>query len=446
MSRFAIPASRSARAFVAAALSAILCAPAFAVSADAPETIAIVHARAYTLTTAEPVVDATIVIRDGRIARVAAHGAVPAGARVVDAGGRTVTPGLFNSATQLGLTQVSSTDDTVDGAVKASPLGAAFDVQYALDGNGEPVRHARAEGVTRAIALPSGSGYAPFLGQGALIRLIPGEAILERPRALMAVSIGGSAAANAGGSRAATWQLLRNALDEARALQRSSGGRGLAPRDQLLNHLDAQALLPVLDRRTPLLIQVDRESDIRQAIRLADEEGVRVIVCGGAEAWRVADALAAHRIAVILDPFANLPDNFDQLGARLDNAALLQRAGVLVAFALVDTFSGVYKTYNAGGVLREAAGLAVANGVPWIDALKAITLNPARIWGGDARFGTLAAGQDADLVIWEGDPLDVSGWPTAVYIAGRPVSLETHQTALLRRYRSAAPTATPAPR
>ncbi len=425
------------KALVLATLAALLaCAPAHA------ETIAIVHAKAYTLTAAEPIDDATIVMREGRIESVVAHATAPADARVVDATGRIVTPGLFNSATGLGLVEVSSTDDTVDQAVKTSPLGAAFDVQYALNGNGEPVRQARAEGVARAIALPTGSGGAPFLGQGALIHLLPGVSILERPGAVMVVGIGGSASSGVGGSRSAAWQILRNALDEARAFK-PAAGREATPRDQLLNHLDAEALQPVLSRQVPLLIQAERESDIRQAIRLMEDENVRVILCGGAEAWRAAGALAAHHIPVILDPFADLPDSFDQLGARLDNAALLQRAGVLIAFALTDTFSSVYKTYNAGSVLREAAGLAVANGLPWIEALKALTLNPASIWGAAGHFGALAAGEDADLVIWEGDPLDVSGWPAAVFLAGQPVSLNTRQTALRDRYRPAA--STPAP-
>ena len=427
------------KALVLATLAALLpCAPADA------ETIAIVHAKAYTLTAAEPIEDATIVMREGRIESVIAHAPAPADARVVDATGRIVTPGLFNSATGVGLVEVSSTDDTVDQAVKASPLGAAFDVQYALNGNGEPVRQARAEGVARAIALPTGSGAAPFLGQGALIHLLPGMSILERSGAVMVVGIGGSASSGVGGSRSAAWQILRNALDESRAFKRPADGREATPRDQLLNHLDAEALQPVLSRQVPLLIQAERESDIRQAIRLMEDENVRVILCGGAEAWRAADALAAHHIPVILDPFADMPDSFDQLGARLDNAALLQRAGVLIAFALTDTFSSVYKTYNAGGVLREAAGLSVANGLPWIEALKALTLNPASIWGATGHFGALAAGEDADVVIWEGDPLDVSGWPAAVFLAGQPVSLRTRQTALLDRYRSAA--STPAPR
>ena len=415
------------KALVLATLAALLpCAPAHA------ETIAIVHAKAYTLTAAEPIEDATIVMREGRIESVVAHAPAPADARVVDATGRIVTPGLFNSATGVGLVEVSSTDDTVDQAVKASPLGAAFDVQYALNGNGEPVRQARAEGVARAIALPTGSGGAPFLGQGALIHLLPGMSILERPGAVMVVGIGGSASSGVGGSRSAAWQILRNALDEAKRYRTER--HGLDARDQLLNHLDAEALAPVLDGRMPLAISAQRESDIRQAIDLARDEHVRVIVIGGAEAWRVADLLAEAKIPVVLDPFANLPYSLDRIGARGDNAALLQKAGVVIAFGLTDDLSSVFTSHLAGEALREAAGLAVSNGLTWDQALMAVTVNPAAIWGVTDHYGTLAPGKDADLVIWHGDPLDVSSWPEAVFVRGLRASLKTRQGELRDRY------------
>jgi imidazolonepropionase-like amidohydrolase len=400
----------------------------------AGETLAIVHARAWTNTGAatHPLDDATIVVRAGKIVSVAAGLAPPPGAKVIDANGRLVTPGLMNASTQLGLVEVSDVDQTADDAVKASPLGAAFDIQYALNPNSESIAIARADGLTRAIAAPTGSGSSPFAGRASLLHLEPGQ-ILERPRAAMFVAIGGGSASTAGGSRSAQWQLLRNALDETRRY-RLRPHTSLTPRDQLLNHLDAEALEPVLDRRTPLVVAADRESDIRQAVQLGQDYGVRVIIQGGAEAWRTADLLAAHDVPVILDPFANLPTSFDEIGARLDNAARLQRAGVLIAFAQTDTFTTLYRTLEAGLALRESAGLAVANGLSWADALKAITLNPARMFGISEQYGELAPAHDADLVIWHGDPLDVSGWPDLVLVDGQQVSQQTRQTLLRDRY------------
>jgi imidazolonepropionase-like amidohydrolase len=182
----------------------------------------------------------------------------------------------------------------------------------------------------------------------------------------------------------------------------------------------------------PLAIEADRESDIRAAIRLAADEHVRVVIVGGAEAWRAADALAAAHVPVVLDPEADMPQTFDALGARLDNAAILAKAGVAIGFFV--SGNGIYLSYDAGLDLREGAGLAVANGLPYEEGLRAITAGAARIWGLGENAGTLAPGADADLVIWDGDPLEPASAPIAVFVEGRQVSLVTRQTQLRDRY------------
>ena len=340
-------------------------------------TLAIVHARAWTMTTAAPIDDATIIVADGRVVSVSTGGSPPSGATVVDARGRIVTPGLMSGGTQLGLAEVAGAADTDDRSVATGPLGAAFDIQYALDANSVLLPVARADGLTRAMDMPGGAAVAPFTGLGAILHLVPGADIVERPRAAVFATVGDATLDKAGGSRAAQWILLRHALDEARTL----AGRppNLAPRDQAITRLDAAALAPVLARTIPLAITANRESDIRQAIRLARDEHVRVVIVGGVEAWRVAADLAAASIPVVLDPEANLPQDFDQLGARLDNAAILQRAGVEIGF----TVSGntIYLSYDAGLALREGAGMAVANGLPYAAALRAVTVAPQKIWG-----------------------------------------------------------------
>jgi imidazolonepropionase-like amidohydrolase len=411
------------RGGVAAGLGALVLA-----AAAAADTFAIVNARAFAGDGEAPLPHATIVVRDGRIVALAAGLAPPAGATVVDAADRLVTAGLMNGATQLAIVEVDAVPDTNDQSVASGPLGAAFDVSYAVNANATALPLARADGLTRAAVLPTGSAGAPFTGQGALLHLVPDGDILERPRALLAAQVGGMSAARAGGSRAAQWGLLRNALDEARAYGR--GSRPGGPRDQLLNHLDAEALQPVLAGRVPLAIGASRESDIREALRLAADYRLRVVIVGGAEAWRLAPALARQRVPVILDPFADYPATFDELAARLDNAALLEHAGVTIAF----TLPAIQRSHNAGAALREAAGLAVANGLPWAAALRALTLNPARIWGLDGRYGRLAPGQDADLVIWDGDPLEPASAPVEVRVAGRLVSTDTRQQRLRERY------------
>jgi len=397
------------------------------------ETIAIVGAKLYTMASEAPVDEGTVVWQDGRIVAAGAGVEVPAGARRIDGRGRIVTPAFFNSATQLGLTEVSSVSATNDHAASSGPLGAAFDIQFALNPQSLAVRQAAADGLGRAVTFPTSSPESPFAGFGALLRL-GGDPMLERPRLAMFAEVGGQSPSRAGGSRSAQWQLMRAALDEARTLR--VGSRATAPRDSAFSHAELAALKSVLDGSLPLVIDANRESDIRQAIALASDYRVRVVVKGGLEAWRAADALAAARIPVVLDPSVNLPLYFDELGARADAAARLQRAGVLVAFRVN---LSVHTNYNAGFALREVAGLAAANGMDRGAALAAVTINPALIWGVAGRCGSLAPGLDADLVLWDGDPLEPLSSPVAVFLHGREVTQDTRQSELRERYRPRTP-------
>jgi imidazolonepropionase-like amidohydrolase len=393
------------------------------------ETIAIVHAKAWTLTAETPTENATVIVSDGKIAAVAADGAAPAGARVIDAKGRPLTPGLVHPATHLGLLEVSAATDTVDTGTKAASLGADFNVQYAINPNSALVQLARADGVTRAVSYPVRSGKPPFTGMGALLRFGDSGDVVESGGAGVFVSIGNHRG-EGDGSRAAQWELLRHALDAAKTAARPATGPASTnatskPDPEVL------ALEPVLNGKVPLAISTNRESDIRQAIKLATDYSLHVVIIGGTDAWMIKHALAAAKIPVIVDPQDNLPANFDQLGARLDNAALLHEAGVTVATAVL---SGIHQSYNAGESLREGAGLAVANGLPYIDALRSITVVPAEIWGIAGRCGTIAPGKDGDLVLWDGDPLEPSSAAVTVLVAGKEVSLVTRQKELRDRY------------
>jgi len=404
---------------------------AIAMNSAAAETVAIVHAKAWTLTdgTSGPLDDATIVIHDGRFESVQAKAAVPAGARVIDARGRVVTPGLMNANTHLGLVEVSSLDETRDYGVDSGPLGAAFDVQYGLNTNSVLLPSVLADGLTRAVTSPASASDAALLGIGAVLHITPGVELVDRAQAALYAGVGGGAAKKGGGSRSAQWQLLRNAFEEGNAYAPKAAG---APRDQLQNSVNVAALHAALNKRMPLVLQVSRESDIRQAVRLADDYHLPLIVLGGAEAWRCADLLAAHKAAVVIDPEADLPFNFDELGARANSAAILQHAGVTIAF----TVSGntIHLSHNAGEAVREAAGLAIANGLPYAEALKALTVNPARIFGIGDHYGSMARGLDADLVIWDGDPLEPSAAADLVFVRGVEASRVTRQTLLRDRY------------
>lgn len=411
-----------------AALIALAVAPASA------QTIAVIHAEAWTMESDAPVRDATIVIADGRIVSVTAGGDAPGDAIVIDARGKPVTPGLVNGATQVGLVEVASAEDTRDQASQ-DERNAGFDVSRALNGNSTLVDLARADGITRALIYPSPSRTPPFSGEPSIARFRDGVDILDRADVAVYAVIGGGAWDRIG-SRAAQWTLLRKALTDAkRGAGQADGEKKKKDRDGGKpdgRRAGEELIRAVVSGDLPLAIQTHRESDIRQAVQLVGDFGIRVIIVGGAEAWRAADALAAAKVAVVLDPQANLPGTFDQLGVRQDNATILARAGVPIALGMVG--GPIHLTYNAGLALREGAGLAVANGLPYADALRAVTVNPLAIWGRGG--GMLTPGSDADLVVWDGDPLEPSTNAVTVIIEGRQASSRSRQDLLAERYRN----------
>ena len=376
------------------------------------------------LPSSESGAETAVLIDNGRILAVGASARGAADAHVIDANGATVTTGLMNAATHLGLVEISS---WLDGpfAPPGSPPGPPSDAAFGLDPNATSIALARADGLTRALVFPSRADGALIAGAAAVVRLVEGADILDLPQAAVFATIGDVGANAPPPSRGDAWLRLRRLLLAARdgeALAR------LALSDTV--RLEAEALVGVLEGRCPLVVQAGRESDVRQAAALARGLKIRVAIFGGAEAWRAADALAEAGVSVILNPFDNLPANIDSMGARLENAAILRAAGVRIAFST----PGIHMSHNAGSALREAAGLAVANGLPWIEAIRALTASPAAIFGLGARYGDIAPGQDADLVLWDGDLLEPASSPMGVLVRGQPVSLTTRQSLLARRH------------
>lgn len=176
----------------------------------------------------------------------------------------------------------------------------------------------------------------------------------------------------------------------------------------------------------PLAVQASRASDLLAAMRLAEEFKIRLVLVGASEAWLIADHLAAGKVPVVVKPLTNIP-TFESLGATLENAARLSRAGVTVALASFDT--------QNSRLLRQEAGNAIANGMDRDAALRAVTLTPAQIWGVGDRVGSLEVGKDADIVIWSGDPFELTTGPERVFIKGREMPRDTRQTQLLEKYR-----------
>ena len=419
----------------------------------AAETIAIVNARIEPVS-GPTIPSGTLVIKDGKIAALGAGVQTPAGAKVIDAKGGVVTPGLIAPSSNLGASEVSGVRETRDDGT-GSALSAAFDISYAINPASTFIGLARDGGITSSAVTPvlsgtgggahdhaddgvveemtagkSGDGDPPlFGGQAAFIRLKAGAPdIVEASKLAVTVSLGDSGARAAGGSRGANLVLIRSALEDARAFAARRGAfeQG-ATRDFGLSRLDLQALIPVVQGKTPLLIRVSRAADIRQALRLAAEERIRIVLEGVEEGWMVAPEIAKAGVPVIVDPQDDLPGSFETLGSRLDNAARLHAAGVAVAINGSRDFNNLRQE-------RLNAGLAVANGLPYSAALAGVTLVPAKIWGQDAKIGSLEVGKLADVVVWNGDPLETTSWPTTVLVGGVEQPKDGRHEQLKARY------------
>lgn len=395
-------------------------------------TTAIVGGKVVTVGPQGTIENGTVLIVDGRIAAVGDDVQVPAGADTIDASGKVVTPGLFSPLSQLGLVEVGFSAGPLDGAQRGDHFTAGFDVADAYNPRSTLVAINRIEGVTRAVSAPSpaypdesGAGHV-IAGLAAIVNLGDANAVEQRSVAVV-VSLGESGSQFAGGTRAAAWLTVRNALDEALDYREHKDDfeRGMR-RPYVHSVADLEALQGVVNGNTPIIARLNRASDIEVLIDFVNEYSVKAIITGGAEAWMLADELAAAGIPVIVDPTANLPGSFDRLNARIDSATLLANAGVVVAIGDGDT-------HNARN-LTQAAGNAVAHGLDWDAALKAITLTPAEIYGVASNSGSLEVGKAADVVIWPGDPLELTNYPDQVFIRGEKIPMVSRQTLLRDRY------------
>lgn len=408
------------RTLAALVLAAALVTPA------AAETILINNGRIVTNGAGGTIENGDVLIVDGRISAVGANIAAPRGARVIEANGAYVTPGAFAAMSEVGLSEISGSGAPNDADIEGNLISAAADAGNAFNPSVTAIPVTRIEGVTRAAIAPSANGTI-FDGRGALVSMSGRSDSVFRDRAFMVVELGETGAGRTGGSRAALWPAFEAALRDAREYPaRYRSGQGGA----VLNEIDAQALQPYVRGQGFFLVHIESAADIRRLIRFKrDNRSMRFVIHGGAEAWQVADELARSGIPVILDPLANLPDRFERLSARLDNAVLLNRAGVRFAIA---PGPGSVDAHQARLVL-QLAGNAVANGLPWDAAFAAVSRTPAEIFGA-SNLGRLERNYLADVVIWDGDPLQVTSAPTAVFIDGVQQSLTSRQTQLRDRY------------
>jgi imidazolonepropionase-like amidohydrolase len=375
----------------------------------------------------------TVLIRDGRIAAVGASVAVPADARVIDAAGLFVYPGMIDSGTELGLVEISS----VPGSTDTQEIGDFNPHNVALNAvnpHSELIPVTRTNGVTTAITSASGGSISGFAALMDLSGWTTAEMGVKRQAALQVTfpSIrrgrfgGGAATGNPNEELARRTQALRAFFADAKAYAETRAragaqwsGRSNAPMD---------AMIPVLRGEVPVLFDLQSAEQIRGALALADTFGLKIILRGAKDAWQLADTLAARRIPVIVGPVTQSPEGDEPYDMIFANPGVLQRAGVLIAF----------QTSSASDArnLPYQAALASAYGLDPEAALKAVTINPATIWGVADRYGSIEAGKIANLMVTTGDPLDVRSTVRHLFIRGDEVPVVDRHTRLYEQFKA----------
>ncbi len=376
-----------------------------------------------------PLRDATVVIDGNRVVSVGTNARVPEGATVIDAAGMVITPGLVAVATRVGTLDIELEPTSVEGTlpVNADPVRAALRTADTYNPASFTVPIARAGGISSALVVPGGGQIS---GQAAWVDLSDAD-WLRRGSAGLRSAIdapGGPPGTPPAGVRSAAFLRLREALTDAR-LYRGNRGPFLSNklRELSISAADLEVLDRALARELIVLVDVNRASDIRTVVEIASDFGQRVVIVGGAEAWQHAALLAREQIAVVVDPFDDLPAAFGSLQSRPDAAAILHKAGVRVMLADLGSPHFAHR-------LRQAAGNAVASGLPYDSAIASLTRVPAAVFG-IADSGTIRAGAVANLVLWNGDPLEVTSWAERMWIHGQEVSLQTRQDLLTERYK-----------
>lgn len=408
-------------------LAALLCGIA---SPALAQTVAITGGKVVIGDGSDPIEGGTVLVQDGKVIAVGKNIAIPAGVRRVDASGKWVTPGLVVAVTDLGLVDVDAVGDSNDVGTGKSPFSAGLDISHAINPDAQHIKVGRAGGVTRAAVAPLGTD-AIFGGQGAVIDLGADPKAVMIPRAFQYVELGETGAARAGGSRVAAWAELYDALSEARELAASPAG---ARRDDVrLTRRDAAALVPVVTGKQPLYVHVERAADIRMVLGLKREFPLlKLVIVGATEGWMVAGELAEAGVPVLATPLNDLPASFEQLGATQSNVGRMKAGGVKVSLgAFYD--QPRYAPQFAGNLvaLTKVPG---ASGLTWNQAFVAISSGPAEAMGLGDRFGSLRPGRVGDVVIWDGDPLEVTSGVVMVFIDGVEQPLKDHQSRLKDRY------------
>jgi imidazolonepropionase-like amidohydrolase len=407
--------------------------------------IAITHAKISTLA-GPPIEDGTVVIHEGKIAAVGAGVPIPPGAQVIDAKGLQVYPGLFDPVTQMGLSEIGAVNATVD-TTETGSFNPDVTAATAILPSSAHIPVARASGITEVIAAPASGGFdsrgATNLvgGQASAIHLAgwTAEEMLINKRAAMVVDW---PAIETRSFDFATFTMkeksftdakkeydkqvneLADYIEQARhyaqALQNPSGA-------SFLRDVKLEAMAPVVRGEMPLLVFADQARQIREAVEFCDKQKLKIVLAGGTEAWKEKDLLRSKSVPVILRPtLAEPPEEDDAYDRLLTQPEELRAAGIKIAFGSFDN--------SFARRLGQNAANAVAHGLPYDEGLKAVTLYPAQMFGLDAQLGTVEMGKTANLIVTNGDPLDVTTDVRYLIIKGQLTSTDNKQKALYEKY------------
>jgi imidazolonepropionase-like amidohydrolase len=420
------------------AVALVLLATAPAAAADG--VVAIRGGRVHTVS-GDVLENATVLISEGKIAAVGAAVEIPSGATVIDAAGQSVYPGLIDGLTTLGLTEIGSVSGSVD-TTETGDVNPHVRAWVAVHPHSELIPVARANGITAALAAPGGGLVS---GQSALIRLsgsTPDALTVKTPAAMHVVYPTGrppfdftkmfdepelktfeERQKEKKKNQEKDLRRLAHLLEDARAHRAAPDNPARVPKVDLA----LEALAPVAGGEVPMVMRADAEDDIRGAVAFASGRGLKLIVAGGIDAWRCADALKAADAAVLVEVDRLPRREADPYDAAYANAAALQRAGV--RFAIVSDDASFSRN------LPYQAAMARAFGLPADAALRAITLSPAEIFGVADRMGSIEVGKDANLFVATGDVMDHRTNVTHVFIDGAPQSLETRHTRLYEAFK-----------
>ncbi len=382
----------------------------------------------------------TLIIKGDRIAAVGHDVEVPENAEIIDARGLFVYPGMIDGSCTLGLYEIGAVSATVD-AYEIGTYNPHIKAMAALNPHSVHIPISRVNGITSALVVPGGgiiSGQSAFINlngwtQEEMVLKSPVGIHINFPR-LPADDRRGMRARRPGGSETVkkrTEKQISELIELFNKARRYSERWESYLRSKKLpapeKDLMLEALVPVIKEELPVIISVNAEKDIKNAIEFVDSMKVKAIFSGVNDGWEVAPLLAKHNIPVLVGPVLQTPGPRDPFDARYVNACILNRAGVKIAFI----------TNSAADVrnLPYHAGMAAAYGLPKEEALKAVTIYPAEIFGLGDILGTIEPGKLANIIVTDGDPLEVTTHVKHLFIAGEKVSLKTKHTELYEKFR-----------